>query len=415
MNTTEEKEVYFNTLFESRVIRYGQSTNGQFIDTKIVGHNPALDGLFKKLYKDYKVKESWNDFYNECVYWTWVATMRFEIKDGQSWAGLIEGTDKPNTGRLITNIKTTVKHEIYRYINDGAKFTRGEVDGVKGQHVTLKFDMKSLDALLSSDGDEGTIVDLIGEEQNFFHAIDLADYQISYFAKWFRENKARILEPSQLVFLSQLEKVRKVEGYTINDTEQALGMTNSSVNSRLRRVKNRIANVYLKENVNGAQNRLQMTIADEMELWAGVMDIVENEDLSNQNDSLSDWILQNVEIEKVANMLYDNITAQESIELTKAINKSAGGRLTAPILYTFINKVDERVEELKNTNTTITPLTKAPNTKQKAYDKKKKEWDRAPVVVYDLEGNFLRLESVKPKKRKANIQLVLPSGVHLPI
>ena len=416
MNNTKENEKYFNTLFESQVIKHVQSRDGQFVSTKIICNNPALDSLFKKLYKDYKVKEAFNDFYSECIYWSWVACMKFEIKDGKSWSGVFEGTDKANIGRLIRNIQITVKNEIYRYINSGAKFTRGTVDGVKNQHVTLKFDISSLDALISSDANEGTIVDLIGEEQNFFKTIDLAEYQISYFAQWFRKNKATILESSQLIFLNQLEKVRKVEGYTINDTEEVLGMSNSAVNSRLRRIKSRIATTYLKENPEGHLNRLQMTIADEMELFAPVIDIVEGDDLLRQNELLADWILQNVEIQKVANMLYDNLDQEQSIELTKAIKKAPGGQKLSPsIIYTFINEVEKRLEELKNTNTTVTPLSKAPNYISKAYEAKKKDLDNAPVVVFDLEGNLIRLESVKPKKRKANIQFVLPNGMHLPI
>lgn len=413
----DKKEEFFNTLFEKQVTKYQQSTNGQFVGVKIICNNPALDYLFNKLYRDYKVKESYLDFTSECIYWSYVAIMRFDIKDEGIWSAIIEGTDKANMGRLITNIKTTVKHEIYRYVNDGAKFTRGTVGDKTNQHVVLKFDMKSLDALLTSDGEQGTIVDLISEEQNFFHSYDLAEYQVSHFAKWFRESKERILAPSQVIFLAQLEKARKVEGYTIPDIESVMGMTSSAVNSRLRRIKNRIARIWLLENQNGAKNRLQITVESELELWQPLLDILDSEDLINQNQMVSEWILANVDNQKVTNMLYDPLTEAESINVTKVIKGSKkdhpAGRLPSSILYVFTTGVLNRIEELKNTNTTVTAVTKVPNYSMKMYDMQKKEWNNAPVKVYDLEGNFLREEKQKAPKPKMNIQLVLPSGAHL--
>lgn len=410
----DKKEEFFDTLFEKQVTKHQQSRDGQFVSVKIVCNNTALDYLFNKLYKDYKVKESYLDFKSECIFWSYIAIMRFQIKDEGVWDSVIAGNDKANMGRLITNIKTTVKHEIYRYVNEGAKFTRGKVGDKTNQHVMLKFDIKSLDALISLDGEEGTIVDLISEESNFFHSPDIAEYQVSHFAKWLKENKDRVLAPSQVIFLAQLEKTRKVEGYTNNDVEAVMGMKVDAVNSRIRRIKNRIAKKWLLENQDGAKNRLQITVESELELWQPLLDILDSDDLINQNQKLSEWILGNIENQKVANMLYDPLTEAESIMATKSIKAfkkdDPRAKLPSTILYVFTAGVMNRIEELKNTKTTVTLVTKAPNYALRMYDMQKKEWNNAPVKVTDLEGNFLREEQQKTPKRKSNIQLVLPSG-----
>lgn len=406
------KEELFNQLFEKKVKKHETSQEGSYVDVSIQVNNQALKSNFDNLYRKYKPQHSYSDFINECILHSWHAIQRFEIKDGGNWNGILDGTDLANIGRLITNIKITVKHEIIKFQNQDVKYTRGEVDGVKGQHVSLKFNMNSLDSILvSADGADSSLVDVIGADSAFW-GIENIEYKTNHFVQWFKANKERFLYKSQIQFLDDLAKAQKAEGYTSNDVYQITGTAGHKVNTKLRRIEATILKHWVEENPAGQKSLLQLEKEEEMALWADLMELM-NEDPANQNEMMSEWLLDNFDNEKVANTVYDNVDVEESIAVTRLVNGKDQGQIKGSILYKVIKKVEKRVEQLEAFNPIIEPVSKPLDVKAKEYDAKKAEWNKPITFVYNAKGEIIKELPFKEKVKKNNIIIIQPTGNHI--
>lgn len=401
------KEEFFNTLFEQQVTRYDSTRDGKNMDVSMICNNAALDNHFRKLFQKYKVKHAYADYMNECIFWTYKAIQRFEVKDEGSWEGMIAGTDKPNIGRVINNIKTTVGFEIYKFVNGDAKFTRGEVDGKKGEHITIKMDTASLDTLLNTDGG-GSLLDILSEDHALWGNKE-EQYSLSYFSQWFEANKNTLLMPTQLKLLADLEMCKKVEGYTSNDVYEVTGVPSFKINTKMKRMAARIERAWAKENPLQYKNRLEMERDRELLIWEELLSLIEDdEDLKFQNLRITNFLMDHYETEKVANLIVDNLQGDDII-LFNRIFKNQGlfkMALLGETLYALITKVTERVTVLHSLDcklTTIQPQATEPTQKTKQY---------YPCYVYDQEGTLVRTEDWKPyEQSKTNIVYVLPTGV----
>lgn len=408
----ELKEQVFNQLFEKKVKRHTNSTDKAFVEVSIQVNNQALKNNFDNLYKKYKPKHSYPDFINECIVHSWTAIQRFEVKDSGSWEGILDGTDKLNIGRLITNIQLTVRMEIIKFQNEDVKYTRGEVDGVKGQHVSMKFNMNSLDSILvSADGADSSLVDVIGADANFW-GIEDVEYKTNHFVRWFNENKERILYSSQVKFLNDLAKCQKIEGYTENDVYEVTGTPSYKVNGKLKRIETTILRYWEQENPAGQKTLLQLEKEEELALWDDLMSLLD-EDPANQNEMMSEWLLDNFENDKVANMVYDNVNEAESIEVTRLVNGKDLGVISATILYKVIDKVEARINQLKAFNTEVKHVHKPVNNKVKQYKDKLEKWNKSDTFVYNKEGELINKLPFKETVRKNNIIIIQPNGLHI--
>jgi hypothetical protein len=409
-NTDYLKEEFFNTLFEQQVKRYEGSRDGKTMDVSMVCNNAALDNHFRKLFEKYKIKNSHADYMNECIFWTYKAIQRFEVKDEGSWEGMIAGTDKPNIGRMINNIKTTVGFEIYKFANGDAKFTRGEVDGRKGEHITVKMDTSSLDTLLGDGSGGDSLLDILSEEHSLWSNKE-EQYSLSYFSKWFEDNKESLLMPSQLKLLTDLNQCRKIEGYTTNDVYEVTGVPSFKINTKLKRMAARIERSWAKENPLQYKNRLEMERDKELLLWDELLSLVEDEeDLKFQNLRITTFLMDHYETEKVANLIVDNLQGDDIILFNRIYKNQGLFKMALPgeILYSLIAKVIERTNTLHNTDchlTTTQPQAKAISLPDNRHQ---------PCYVYDQEGTLLRTEDWKPyKQSNTNILYVLPTGVRV--
>ncbi|MGB3160371.1 MAG: hypothetical protein WBA84_03895 [Carnobacterium sp.] len=403
------KEELFNQLFEKKVKRHATSQDGAYVDVSIRINNKALKSNFDNLYKKYKPKHSYSDFINECILHSWHAIQRFEIRDDGNWEEIIAGTDKANIGRLINNIKISVKFEIIKFQNQDVKYTRGTVDGEKGQHVSLKFNMNSLDSILvSADGTDSSLVDVIGADSAFW-GIENVEYKANHFIKWFNENKERILYKSQINFLDDLPKAMSVEGYTPDDVYKITGTASHKVNTKLRRIESTILKVWLKENPLGQKSLLQMEKEEELALWADLM-VLMNEDPSNQNEMMSEWLLAHFDNEKVANIIYDNANVEESITVTRLFKGKNESAIKGSVLYKVMAKVESRIDKLEAFNPVIKAVSKPINTKAKEYLAKKSSWDKSDTFVYDRQGELIKKLPFKETTRKNNIIIIQPNG-----
>lgn len=414
LNEKQQKELYFEGLFTQQVKKYATETDGKFVDVVIVCTNKSLEIFFNKLYSKYKVKHSYNDFMNECIYWSYFSIQRFQIRDEGTWEGMIDGTDKPNIGRLISNIKTTVENEIIRFMNEKVLYTTKRTDGVK-EHDRLVVNTTSLDTVLAnSEGGTETLLNMISSEMNFWSVKD--GYKLNHFLEWFNEHKERILTKSQVQYLNNMAKAQHLgDGYTENDVAEVTGVSDTNRSTYTKRIKERVLKAWEKENPMGQKTQLQMMKEKEIELYTPLIDLIYVEETAGQNKAISDWFIANLDNEKVNNLVYDNTAKEESIAVTHAyVNKGDQIVIPSKVLYKLVALVEKRLDYLQVMDTTSTPIQSNPVNKKKNIERanKRKEFIEQPCYVYDKEGNLLRIEAWKPFNEKVNgVNEVLPTGI----
>lgn len=425
LNEKQLKEQYFEELFTQHVKKFATETDGKFIDVTTKSTNKSLEIFFNKLYSKYKVKNNYNDFLNECIYWTYFAIQRFTVRDGGSWEGMIGGTDKANIGRLITSIKTTVEHEVIRFINDGVIYTSKRDEEGKVEHAKYKFTFSSLDAILmGAEGEETSLINMVGDEQGFWG--NKEGYASSHFIQWFNENKERVLTASQLQLLDNLSKCsHEKDGYTENDISQYVGFNSKKVGEYLERIKGRVMKAWRKENSLGQKTQLELMKDAEVELWTSLIDLVYTEDTAGQNKAISDWFIAHLDNDKVANMVYDHIDKEASIAVTNAyVNRGGQTAIPSKVIYTLVAKVEDRLDYLQQLETESVKFYKKETemgrwTPQahKEHAQGLKAWKEQTCKVYKRNedgslGELVREEAWKPFKQKTNgVQEVLPTGV----
>jgi hypothetical protein len=416
LNEKELKAVFFEGLFENKVIRLPYAKDGKLVDFTLACTNQSLNNFFNNQYNKYKKKNTHQDFMAECMFWSNKAIERFQVRDGGSWEGILDDTDKPNIGRLITNIKNTVEFELIRYMNNDVKYAKKTIDG-ESKHVKYKFSMASLDSiLLGAEGEETALVNIVAEDMGYWSP--KMGYQANHFKQWFEENAERILTKSQYQLIENLKKSQhQQDGYTRNDVYAVTGVSDKNLATYMKRIRERILKAFEKENPMGQKTQLEMYKDAEIKLWTGLLELVYVEETDNMNANISAWLLANLDNEKVSNMLYDNITAKESIAVTSAYK--SGGVIPAKVLYTVIAKVEDRLDYLAQMDTTSVKFYKKESEMgrwtpeaHKAYNNSLKDWKQQECLVYDKDGNLLRKEAWKPFSNKdKHIYEVLPSGV----
>ncbi|MGH0775277.1 hypothetical protein ACQVSN_26995 [Bacillus mobilis] len=419
MNDNQLKEAFFNQLFEQRVVRYQKEVDGKFVDVQYQCNNESLQNFIKKLYNKYKVKHNYNDYMSECMYWSYIATQRFNIRDGSSWAFMLAGTDKPNIGKLISSIKTTLENEIIKFNNPDTKWTTRREDGTN-RHVAYKYSFTSLDqVLMDKDSNTTSLIQTVSNDKSYW--ISKEDYHMNEFITWFSENKENILLKSQIRFLNNLEKCQhEKDGYTENDIEQVTGVPHRLIGTYLQRIKDRVEKAWSKENMTG-KTIAQMGVDAEVDMWDELVDIMycEDQDLQAQPQNFTYWIKNHVEENIVNDILSDGFTGKEAQSITKAFEDNTP--IPNILLCRFQLLVEARLHKLAAADTTVTPFFKKKTemgrytlSKHQTYDKSLKDFKHQPCHVYDLQGNLKETLPFKSsaKTNKTVFYQVAPAGIH---
>lgn len=410
-----QKSALFNQLFTTKVTRFKNNKNGMGVSTGIECNNPVLKAHMTKLFNKYKSNiGNRNDFDSEYLYWAWRSINRFEIRDTSegTWEDLLENNCPALLGKIIKNIKTTTDNEIYRYSNPNAKFTRGTVEGKKGQHVTLKIQIDSLDSVLFTE-DATTMEDFITEEDSIFGNNITHEYYITYFHNWFNEYKDKILTKSQLKLLEDLNKCKKVEGYTVNDIEAYTGVPSNKINARLNRIQNRITRAWEKAKPI-PKNRLELERDNQMELLSEYIAIANDDaNLDTQNLRLTNWLKREFNVTLIMDML-DEVMVGEEVKNTNRVLQGKEGQIPSTVLYKFLTRAEKRLEQLMKMDCATKKVTKQINKQNQEYKNRLKAWSTPVTYVLDSEGEFKRLEVSEQKPRKMNIIYVLPNGIQVP-
>lgn len=427
-NEMELKQELFNELFTSRVKKFGTERDGKFVDVVMNCNNESLQKFFEKLYTKYNVKHSFNDFIEECIYWTWKAISRFYIRDGGSWEELIDdvkdGRNNINMGRLVTSIKSEVEPEIVRWLTSNIKISSTSIDGEVFK-TTTGISLTSLDLILIDSDGKGTInyIDTISSDMNYWKEKD--GYMLNQFIKWFNENKERILIKSQVNLLNNLQSVGYGSGeISSGELQLVTGFNPMRIKEYLDRIKKRTLKAWEKEKATEYKTQLQLHKEYEIELWTELIDIVYKDDIANQNKKVSDWIVEHLDNEVVIKLIYDNIQCKDIREIIHSyIHKGEQTAIPSKILYRITALVEERLDQLQLMNTTSVKFYKkdeemgrwTPQTHTK-YNSMIKEWKEQPCKVFKKsKDGSLELSRIEPYKKgyvgKTKQYMLTPTGV----
>ena len=424
LNETQLKKEFYKGLFENRVVKYKNPVDRKLVDVHLACKNESLDRFFNRLFAKYnfKTKVSIADFMSECAFHTFTAVRRFEIRDGGSWEGMIDGTDKANIGRFITNTKTTVENEIIRYANGDLKFTTGKIDG-EVKHVKIGFDMTSLDTLIvGADGHESPMVEMVSADQSFWG--QKHDYAMSSFLEWFHANKAEILTASQLQLLENLKKCgHEKDGYTDGkDIQRVLGFTPRLLSTYLDRIKTRTLKAWEKAQVCENKTHSGRAVEKELKVWADLMAIVNDDELETQNKRISEWFIEWHEADCVSVLICDTLNVSDTSIVAYAIRKKGEHEIPAKILYKLVAAAENRVEWLEKVDTTAVPFYMKPEenggwTKERHATAAiiRKAFVESPCQVYAMNedgspGEWLREEKYVASNKPSNRIEVSPMG-----
>lgn len=399
----------FESLFEHKAMKYQTAKDGVYATIEVECKNDVLKKHMNQLYRKYKGSQmSFDEIQSEYQLWAWKAIERFEIENDSECRsgleGLLDGSDVKNYNKLIKNIKTTCNHQIYRFCNPDAKFTRGELNGVKGQHITLKIQVDSLDAILFDDNKN--LNELMQDSDSVFNNVD-DEYHVTYFHNWFEENKENILTKSQLKLLEDLKKCKKVEGYTINDVEKYTGVPSNKINTRLKRISERIQKKWCLESHNHIKNRLELERDSKIEMLREfVLMADDSTNLETQNLRLSNWFKKYHNNTTVMDLMDSVTTDLETIMVNKFLRGQIH-EIKARTLYKFLNAIELEIEKLKamDCSTKKVEIVKDKKAKHKRFNE--------IVTVTNENGEVLREEIDTKKKVKSNIVYVLPTGVRV--
>ncbi len=384
--------------------------------------NESLNRFFMKLYNKYKGKLAKKDFIAECMSFSYMAILKFECENYECWKGILKGTNSKDIGKLITYIKKTVKNKIYEFVvNDDVKFTRGMVEGEKGQHIMLRLNLTSIDSYVNGDdGSKVALMDLLGSDSNLFAQYD--GYCWNFFIKWFKQNKDRILTKTQIKFLDDLTLCyhEKGDNYTKDDVYEVTGTPSSKKNTKLKKIEARVLKIWEKENPMGKKTLLQMQKEEELVMWEGLMKIVygDDVDLFGQNRLVSDWFVSHLDEEAVWKLVFDLL---DDNECRNVVNAYKYKRLVIEynILYKLFEAVEARIDELLAYEVQAVEFFKRDCEKGNwnldahlEYEQNLKIFREQPCFVYDLEGNFVRIEGMKAK-RELNIIEMQPTGTEV--
>lgn len=307
------KEELFNQWFSLETIK------GETVKTRIHCSHGALRKHFKSLYQKYTGLIKYEEFMAECMYWTFDALRKFTLQEkGDTWAGLVDGTDDKNLARLTTYIKSTVEAMAMDFVNPNSIRTSRSVDGEK-TYIRMVFRYDSIDtpALSSSDNPEESLIGLLGNDSNLFAQCQ-ANYQMSEFEEWFLSEHKNFLTKKQAELISTLPK-------TLNDGE-------FSFNSELIKTE---ANIKHRKNLTHYLNRIRATtqaewearqqtltttprtVTDRANKLKGYFDLIDHEETTDKD--IQDWIAKECRQEWLEDVIQKGLKAEQLKNLNRCL------------------------------------------------------------------------------------------------
>lgn len=410
------KENVFNDLFGKRVVEYPVSKNGQSVGVYLEVKNQRLYYHLEELKMKYGFKKNDSDMQSEYISQSWDAIMKFKPEtenELEGWKALSSGTDEKLFNQLINYIKTTVGYKMYEFVNPNAFRTTTTVDGER-VHYTLVMEFESLDELLSNEiGDEPSLPVELTDESNVFNNT-MYSYYISYFQKWFEENKEDILVESQLEFLENLKKCSRNPYLTAEEFEEVTGVRWSDYSRRLRRIEGRIARAWEKSQPK-KKSRKQVVDEKILKYLQEYMEIISESNPETQNLELTNHLVKGMkdkdlefEVFKITNNV---LKGERLIEFNRIVNNNNfnGVPLRAQSLYAITNEVAIRIRRLRDRRHFEEPEGMETGGKKRV----KKVRKFSELITKDKNGKVIKHEFKlmnRPQDDNKHIFFVLPTG-----
>lgn len=415
------KENVFNELFGKKVVEYPVSKNGQNIGVYLEIKNQRLYYHLEELKMKYGFKKSESDMQSEYISQSWEAISKFkpDTEDELSgWVAISSGTDEKLFNQLISYIKTTVGYKIYEFVNPDAFRTTTTVDGER-VHYTLVMEFESLDELLFKEieNESSLPVDLT-DENNVFNK-DMYSYYISYFQKWFDENKEDILIDSQLEYLENLKKCSKDPYLTPEEFEEVTGVMWSDYSRRLKRIERRIARAWEKSQ---PKKKSRKQVADEkvIKYLQDYMKIVRSDDVETQNLQLTNHLvkgMQSKDLEfEVFSITNKVLKGEKLIEFNRIVNNNNFNNtpLSAQSLYAITDEVARRLRKLRDDRHFEEPERIKVEEKEKVKVKNLRKFSE--LITKDKKGRVIKHEYKlmnSPSDENKHIYYILPTGIQV--
>ena len=414
------KENVFNDLFGKRVVEYPVSKNGQNVGVYLEIKNQRLYYHLEELKMKYGFKKSDSDMQSEYISQSWEAIMKFKPEsedEMEGWEAISSGADEKLFNQLISYIKTTVGYKMYEFVNPNAFRTTTTVDGER-VHYTLVMEFESLDELLSREMEsEASLPVELTDENNVFNNT-MYSYYISYFQKWFEENKEDILVDTQLEFLENLKKCSSDPYLTAEEFEEVTGVRWSDYSRRLRRIEARIARAWEKSQ---PKKKSRKQVADEkiLKYLMDYMKIVKRGNPETQNLELTNHLVKGMKdknLEFTVFKITNNVLHDEKlIEFNRIVNNNNFNSvpLSAKSLYVITDEVVRRVSKLRAERRFEEPEKVESNKKVKNVKKSRRF---SELITKDKNGKVIKHEYKlvnRPQDENKHIFFILPTGAQV--
>ena len=327
------KETFLNQLFTTKTVR---GENGKLADTRLEVTNEELNTHFNKLYKKYADLYEYDKsaFMTDAIFFTNEAVQSFELKDGNTWEGILDGSDKVSIDKLLGSIKKYVKHGIPKLHFRGFTTTRAVTheDGTKERVqaiVTIKMD--STDRLMQTSEEDNGCERQLDSATNFWGVTDSTK---TVFAQWFDENKGRILTASQMELLDKLNEVQYFQAKEVLTSAELSaelgGMNPEHVNIKLGRIASRIAKKWEKERNVSDKTFLEARLENSINVLETGLELFDD----GMHETFSDFVKENID-----SVSFENVVDELERVDNLAINASL--KNDTPIPHNTLHRVAE--------------------------------------------------------------------------
>ena len=337
------KETFINQLFTTKTVK---GTDGKAIDTGIIIKNKALNHHFSKLYNKYPDLYSYDKqaFLTDCIYFAHQAVNNFEITDAGTWEGVLDGSDESNIARIITSIKITVTHEIAKSALNGYATTRRVVheDGtVEKVNAVVTIKMDSTDKLMQTSEEDNGCERQLESAQNLW---GINDGATTVFAKWFDDNKGRILTASQMELLDKLNEIQYFQAKDVLTSAELSaelgGMNPEHVNIKLGRIASRIAKKWEKERNVSDKTFLEARLENSIDMLETGLELFDD----GMHETFSDFVKENIDSVTFENVV-DELGCAENLAINEALTNEV--MISNVVLHTIATLMKRELKVLR--------------------------------------------------------------------
>lgn len=401
------KDELFQSMFEQKTKKYKKPIDGKTIDIYLY---PTIEGqaqLFNALYRKYQgvSAHSYQDFMNECAALTYKAISRFDVEDNMSWEGILSGSDRKNIGKLMSNIKRTVKNDLIKFVNEKSKFTR-----VQNQDAIVNFSTESLSERLdTNDGETLERYEMVSESY-----WDVQDgYEQDFFIKWFQENKEKVLIKSQIKLLEGLAMCQNDSEYTENDVYAVTGVPSHKINTKLARIAEKVTEAFEKAYPGYSKSITDVEKESQNEMLIDFLTLTNTFEYESQE--VTEWIVARMDNEFLTNTFYDYLNPSDTQDWLQAFKEDS--LIPEHVVFEMVESAKEKAVALSNWETEKVKFhvkhtdNRFDKLLHALYNARTREFKERPCYVYDRFGNLLRTEKFIPETKKTQIIEVTPAGI----